>query len=165
MKTDTTFARKFRLLAEKPTIGGLIELCENNFSLLLKLAPGLHDLEGDRLSKVHGSAPLVLQVLENTPYTTLVRLTYRFEQGDVTDVEPDVRLRVYHDARQAEVISLRQAVLPLSQLYVAPGLLQKWRANQFVNRWLQFCLLQGHAFGGEGVGSATPKRSADAVTA
>ena len=55
-------------------------------------------------------------------------------------------LRVYHDARQVEVENLRQQTLPTHKLYEAPGLLNKWRLNLFVAKWLVFCVRQGHLF-------------------
>lgn len=135
------------LLAGGPNVGALMELCEQNYRLVLSLASDLTRMTGLHRSHLHNSAPLHLDVLEQTHYTTLVRLTHFFAHDGKPDADPDIQLRLYHDARQTEVVSLKQSILPLEGLYQHPGLEQKWRANQFVSRWLQFCLLQGHGFG------------------
>jgi len=121
-----------------------MELCESNYLLLARMAPQLSSMAGSHQSLRKGAAALHLDVLEQTRYTSLARLTHYFPDDGHRD--PDVELRIYHDARQVEVVSLRQSVLPLEHLYDHPGLQQKWRANQFVYRWLLFCLAQGHTF-------------------
>ena len=87
----------------------------------------------------------MLTVVSQSPYTTLLRLTYEFSGGH-GPAEPDALLRVYHDARMVEVEDLRQDTLPTNRLFEAPGLLNKWRANLFVSKWLAFCLQQQHIF-------------------
>lgn len=134
------------MLARGPTVGALMDLCEGNFLMLARLMPRVTEMTGEYVSHPTGAAPLQLEVLEHTPYTTLVRLTHLFGHEGSGEPDPDARLRIYHDARQAEVVDLRQSVLPLGGLYDAPGLVQKWRANHFAWRWLQFCLEQGYSF-------------------
>ena len=134
------------MLARGPTVGALMDLCEGNFLMLARLMPEVTHMAGEYVSRPDGAAPLQLEVLEHTPYTSLVRLTHMFGHDAMREPDPDARLRIYHDARQAEVIDLRQSVLPLGRMYDAPGLVQKWRANHFAWRWLQFCLTQGHEF-------------------
>ena len=142
-----------------------MEICDQNYRWVMRLAPGLASMSEVHQSRPHGTAPLHLEILEQTPYTTLVRLTHLFVHDGPPDADPDIRLRLYHDARQCEVISLRQSILPLDRLYHHPGLEQKWRANQFVDRWLQFCLLQGHRFARRAAGTVPVESSRDAVPA
>ena len=133
-------------LDERPTMGDLLTLCEENYWYLLSLVPQLHRLQGQHLSCRPDHQDLLLTIVEQTPYTTLLRLTYRFSEDDNGSSDPDALLRVYHDARQVEVEDLRQQVLPTRRLYEAPGLMNKWRLNLFVSKWLMFCLQQGHLF-------------------
>jgi len=147
MKVQPIRPRLHQILGTRPTVGTLMELCESNYQLLLRLAPALASLRGRHLSQRAKAADLHLQVLEQTAYTSLVRLTHYFV--DDGHCEPDAELRIYHDARQVEVVNLRQSALPMERLYDHPGLEQKWKANQFVARWLLFCLSQGHLFAGE----------------
>jgi uncharacterized protein YqiB (DUF1249 family) len=130
----------------RPCVGDLMTLCEDNYRYLLNLAPQLRRLQGSHLSSTPDHQDLHLTIIEQTRYTTLLRLTYQFDHDQGATPDPDALLRVYHDARQVEVEDLRQQVLPTTRVYEAPGLLNKWRLNLFVSRWLVFCARQGHLF-------------------
>lgn len=129
----------------RPSVGDLMALCEENYRYLLSLVPQLRRLQGELRSSRAGHQDLHLTIVEQTRYTTLIRLTYQFAH-DAGQADPDVLMRVYHDARQVEVEDLRQQSLPTERLYEAPGLLNKWRVNLFASKWLLFCLQQGHLF-------------------
>ncbi len=122
------------LLDRAPTVGQLLDLCEENYGLLLEMAPQLRRQEGLLKSARPGHMDLYLEVLEQTPYTTVVHLTYYFshQQGQVPD--PDAVLRVYHDAAQVEVVDLRQSALPLVAGYHYPSLLNKWKVQLFLSK-------------------------------
>ena len=148
-----------KLIAGHPDVGALMSLCEENFTLMQRLAPGLAAYPaGPRVSRRPEAVDLHLDVEECARYTTLVRLTHRFAADDTPTLrtDPDARLRVYHDARQVEVLALRQSILPLRTPYAPPALADKWRINLFLSKWLQFCLRQGHGFasGPEQTGNA-----------
>lgn len=134
-----------------PTVGMLLELLEENYRLLLCLAPDLRRLSGAHRAPGRGT-DLYLEVIEQAPYTTLLRLTYRFPpqpagrgEMELLCLDPDARLRVSHDARQVEVIALRQTVLPLlvGEERLAT-LKSKWDANWFLSKWLDFCVREEH---------------------
>ena len=158
------------LASRHPTVGDLMTLCEENYVLLSRLAPGLKELRKVALSRRQGCVDLHLIIEEQSRYTSLIRLTHLFPDADLnhadlnpadgpdvfttrgrvqagTRADPDARLRIYHDARQVEVLDLRQTVLPLHLDYQPPALDSKWRANLFLGKWLSFCLQQGHRFG------------------
>jgi uncharacterized protein YqiB (DUF1249 family) len=139
--------RIHNLLVNGPSVGDLLDLCEENYRCLHSLVPQLKRLQGKHCSSRPDHQDLHLTILEQTPYTTLLRLTYEFANADGGLSDPDVLLRVYHDARQVEVENLRQQNLPTRRLYEAPGLMNKWRLNLFVSKWLAFCVRQGHLFG------------------
>lgn len=146
-----TLDRSFflKLIAGHPDVGALMSLCEENFVLMRRLAPGLSTYAaGHNVSRRPGTVDLHLEIEEQARYTTLVHLTHRFTASDTleTHADPDARLRVYHDARQVEVLELRQSILPLRTRYAHPALADKWRANLFLSKWLLFCLRQGHGF-------------------
>ncbi len=126
-----------------------MELCEENYRLFLRLVPQVRVLEGNRLSRIADSTDLHLRIEEQTPYTTLVRLTYLFPNAEERLPDPDALLRIYHDARQTEILELRQKVLPLNSGPQLPTLRQKWRANLFLSKWLIFSIQQGHGFSTE----------------
>jgi uncharacterized protein YqiB (DUF1249 family) len=139
-------AHLYKWLDSAPSVGDLLALCEESYRHLHHLVPQLRRLRGEHLSSRPGHQDLHLTILEQTRYTTLLRLTYRFAHPEGGTSDPDVLLRVYHDAQQVEVEDLRQQALPTQRLYEAPGLLNKWRVNLFVARWLAFCIRQGHLF-------------------
>jgi hypothetical protein len=127
-------------------------LCEENYVLLSRLVPGLASRRGLMVSRVVGGVDLHLSIEDQSPYTTKIRMTHVFSGGEPdrpgSRPEPDVLLRVYHDARQVEVLDLRQTALPVKADYRPPALDAKWRANLFLAKWLAYCLHQGHRLGG-----------------
>ena len=133
-------------LCRRPSVGALLDMCEENYQLILRLAPRLAELDRCYRSSVAAHQDLYLEILEQSPYTSLIHLTYYFDHHSGQEPDPNAVLRVYHDARQLEVVDLMQHILPTERLYEAPGLLNKWRANLFVGKWLAFCLHQGHRF-------------------
>jgi len=139
-------AHLYEWLDSAPSVGDLLALCEENYRHLHQLVPQLRRLQGEHRSSRPDHQDLHLTIVEQTRYTTLLRLTYRFPHADGGKSDPDALLRVYHDARQVEVEDLRQQALPTHRLYEAPGLLNKWRVNLFVAKWLAFCIRQGHLF-------------------
>lgn len=143
----------------RPTVGDLMCLCEESYRLLLRLAPELRSLRGECRSTAPVGLDLHLEVLEQTPYTTLLRLTHYFPYDDgkvhrLTQPDPDALLRAYHDAGQVEVVDLLQTALPIHGHYQHPALLAKWRVNRFLSKWLAYCARQGHRFATQAPGAA-----------
>lgn len=134
------------LLDSRPNIGRLIELGEENYHLLLKLAPGLEGLEGCLVSHVAHGMDLHLEVLEQTPYTTLIQLTYYFGHPGDHHPDPNIQVRVYHDARQAEALRIQGREGGFVALGKTSTLHQKWRVSLFLAKWFSYCVQQGHRF-------------------
>ena len=57
------------------------------------------------VSRVPGSPLLRMDILERHPYTHFLRLTYEFNKDETREIEPDAHIRIYNDARLAEVTS------------------------------------------------------------
>lgn len=143
----------------------LMDLYENNFLRFRKLVPELSTLEQDAYSRINGCMGLHISVLERSRYTTTIRMTYHFTDGSALYAEPDLRLRVYHDARLVEVISghLKHGRQKLDHL-PSDAKLEKWKLNRFLYKWLGFCLHQGHLFQtGAGTDLIPPAASSTAV--
>ena len=134
------------ILTARPSVGALMELCEENYRQLIRLAPAMARMEGQYDSRVAGHVDLHMEVIEQTRYTTLVHLTHYFDQREGRNPDPDATLRVYHDAGQAEVLDLEQQVLPIQGPPGLGTLEQKWKANLFLSKWLSYCIAQGHKF-------------------
>lgn len=132
-------------------LAALIALYESNYLRLLRLAPDLTQIKGTVVSRVAGALDLFLSVDERFKYTTTLKLTYRFRDGDeLFFLEPNARICVYHDVRCAELVShcrrkRLRGVLPLRRGRM-PELDRRWEMNRFLLKWLRFCSHQGHLF-------------------
>jgi uncharacterized protein YqiB (DUF1249 family) len=128
----------------------LMSLYESNFLRLHWLLDDITALPDEQCSRVKADLPLHLAVMERSPYTTTLRLTYFFEddRGDVAD--PDLTIRVYHDAGLAEAMACRSRHLhhALRQFDTGPGdeLGRRWARNNMLNKWLEYCFDHGHRF-------------------
>jgi uncharacterized protein YqiB (DUF1249 family) len=133
------------------TFGGLMDIYEQNYIRLRRLIPDFEKIGAKAISTAPGCADLHYECLQRSRYTTVFSLTYKFETP-----EPNLEIRVYHDARVAEVLACH----PQSRRAWgdarsgAAGLFHdglcdlqsKWRLNRFLNKWLHYCLKQGHMF-------------------
>ena len=128
--------------------GSLMDLYENNYLRFKKLVPDVHALQQHTYSRINGCMGLHLSVIERSRYTTTLRMTYHFTEDSKLHAEPDLKVRVYHDACLVEVIAghLKHGRQKLDHL-PADAKLYKWRLNRFLYKWLGFCLHQGHKFG------------------
>ncbi|MDH5471250.1 MAG: DUF1249 domain-containing protein [Gammaproteobacteria bacterium] len=125
----------------------LMDLYESNYIKLKKLIPDIKSIESPVISRSPGHLDLFLTVVEKNKYTTTFYLSYCFETDSGLQMEPNFRIRVYHDARLAEVMAghLHHGRLKYDHL-PADALKEKWRLNRFLNKWLGYCLRQGHSF-------------------
>ncbi len=142
----------------------LMDLYENNYLRFKKLVPDVQALQQHAYSSIKGCMGLHLSVIERSRYTTTLRMTYHFTEGSKLHAEPDLKIRVYHDAGLVEVMAghLKHGRHKLDHL-PADAKLYKWRLNRFLYKWLGFCLHQGHKFSqGSAIASAESSSSATA---
>jgi hypothetical protein len=131
----------------------LVELqaaCEANYARLMQLLPAMREgaaprrvalSQGERLLGV-----LALEVLESCPYTST--LSVRQEHSLAWLPVPQMEVRVYHDARMAEVIGA-QSARRFRGIYPYPNAAmhqpdEKTQLNLFLGEWLSHCLACGH---------------------
>ncbi len=64
--------------------------------------------------------------------------------------DPDLEIRVYHDARLAEASACGRWIRHQSLAHVRAGipaqLGERWLRNMMLNKWLDYCLERGHEF-------------------
>jgi uncharacterized protein len=147
-ETDTNCAVSWR---SKPgSFVSLMSLYESNYIRLGWLIPHLAVVDGCSVSNVDADLPLHLRVEERAPYTTTLTLTYLFDDGDKQVADPDLQIRVYHDARLAEVQACarwhRHAMLEAIRSDLARALGDRWLRNIMLNKWLDYCVERGHRF-------------------
>ena len=130
-----------------------MSLYESNYLRLASLAGDLRQLADVRVSRVPEDCDLRLMVTERSPYTTSLDLTYLFVEGGGGDAGclttyPDMRVRVYHDARlvEAQEWATQHEHETLRRLRGAAEreLDQRWARNTMLNKWLEYCIDRGH---------------------
>jgi uncharacterized protein YqiB (DUF1249 family) len=124
---------------------------ESNYLKLQHLAEVDAATTTARVSHSPNDCELHLDVLRTERYTTTVRMTYWFLEAGGSVADPDLTIRVYHDARLAEALAARVAhrhrVLQDLDPAHAAELGRRWRVNMLLNKWLDYLLEVGHAFG------------------
>ncbi len=148
MLTDTLCTISWR--ARPRSFVSLMTLYESNFIRLGWLVPDLKLLQGSLTSTVAGEPALELSVVEQCRYTTALRMTYLFGDGAEATREPELEIRVYHDARLAEACGTGATPshprLRLLAANVARSHGQRWSCNMLLNKWLEYCVGNGHRF-------------------
>ena len=128
----------------------LMTLYESNYIRLGWLVPDLRRLDGALTSTVPGEPPLELAVIEQCRYTTTFGMSYLFDDGAGRLREPELEVRVYHDARLAEARGttadpshphLRRIAASLPREHG-----RRWSCNMLLNKWLEYCAGSGHRF-------------------
>lgn len=155
-----------------PRISTLMNLCEVNYMLLIRLLASNNDAEivGDkRCYFISDFLSYQTEILEVTRYTSLVSICQTLPYSKITSeksiqqtdspivnfssgkfstlLRPKMVIRLYHDARMAEVISnqdIRQVKprydYPNSKMHLPD---EKQQINQFLKEWLQLSLKLG----------------------
>lgn len=134
----------------RPRLSGLINSFEINYMLLNRLLGQLDNI-GDRLDcQINEQLIYQLSIKEKSKYTHLVE----FKQINADDAittdflnSPCMIIRLYHDARLAEIIST-QHVRQIKPRYDYPNEKmhqpdEKIQNHYFLTQWLQLCLKQG----------------------
>jgi uncharacterized protein YqiB (DUF1249 family) len=142
MLLDLAPVRKGRF-ANARSFAGLMDLYEHNYIRLRNLAPDL-EVADEMISSVPGHQDLHLSITLRCKYTTMMRLTYQFEESGKPVFEPDLYLKMYHDARVVEVQQLNSRTR--GPMLMANLLQRKWVMNRFLYKWLGYCQFQGHHF-------------------
>ncbi len=122
----------------------LMDLYEQNYIRLRCLIPDMN-IADIMVSQVAGYSDLHLAIKERCKYTTILNLTYHFKQKNTLPLLlPDLNIRVYHDAKTAEVQNRQSRV---HQILSNKGSIEhQYRLNRFLYKWLGYCLYQGHQF-------------------
>ncbi len=127
--------------------------CEANYQRLVKLFPDMENLDHYRFG-ISGGRHISLRVIKRAPYTSLLEISE--EAAGDRDVDktawlsaPTMEVRLYHDARLAEVVSC-EAVHRINPRYRYPNRKmhqpdEKAQWNRFLSEWLASCLERGYA--------------------
>lgn len=128
----------------------LEQLCEANYLKLLRLIPGLCSVKERAVGIAEQKSALSIRILERNPYTLTIELNHHFKHAPDPATEPALQIRVYLDAKSAEVLcdyirpTVNKAIKqPCSDTAVMD---YKWRLNYFLSKWLDHCLQAEYRF-------------------
>ena len=149
----------------RPKLSTLINLCEVNYMLLIRLLASNNNEEiigEERKFFISDFLAYNIKTLEITRYTSLISICQEMPNAEKVNDEhddnrkrflfssilhPKMTIRLYHDARMAEVISnqdIRQVKprydYPNSKMHLPD---EKEQINIFLKEWLQLCLKLG----------------------
>lgn len=123
--------------------------CDANYLRLQKLFPGMREVDISSFGvDINGlNFTISLNVLERGPYTTILRLTQ--EPAPPWSRKPSLTIRLYHDARCAEVVEY-QGKRHFRAVYDYPNEDmrhpdEKAQINRFLSEYLAVCLAHGIA--------------------
>lgn len=123
----------------QPDINKFLALCGRNYFHILKWLPEQVS-QGDTWLVAEGLGCLSVRLLENTKYTQLIEISRSVGKSDYFHA-PCVSVRVYHDAKLAEVLTSRQ-ISQLSPVYDYPNIRmyhrdEKYQVNAFLEELLK----------------------------
>ncbi len=137
-------------------LAGQLAECEANYVRIMQLSPRM-DTEDLRVFTVDLTAARQVQfrieVRERCKYTTMVDVSQTTDCNDAQPwaAAPRFSLRVYHDARMAEVIAFDRHHrfratydYPNDKMYQRD---EKIQLNTFLGEWLSHCLKHGREAG------------------
>jgi uncharacterized protein YqiB (DUF1249 family) len=128
----------------------LMTLYESNYIRLRQLAEDVFSLPDSQVSAAPDDCPLYLRVVERSPYTVTLTMTYQFVESGAPVTDPDLQLRVYRDAKLAEALgSPRWRGHPAMNAWrrkVTGHIDARWQRNMMLNKWLEYCADRGHHF-------------------
>lgn len=116
---------------------------DNNYKKILNLIPNLSILKQETVFKSQTAPDLFLFFEDRTPYTGTYRLTHKFDEI----CKPDVRFKIYFDAKIVEVISVcdeESINKKHSFLSSCSDIELKWEINHLLENWLDYCLSKNY---------------------
>jgi len=131
-----------------PKLANMHQVCEVNYGRLLRLLPDCDTEDLQYQFQVNAGLSYTIKIIECSRYTSTLEMSQKSLIGQVKYefLRPVVQVRLYHDARMAEVISA-QNIGSLKPSYQYPNTKmyqknEKEMVNSFLAEWLQFCLTQ-----------------------
>ncbi len=128
----------------KVDLAALMRIYETNYAKLLRLLPPNNEVGNSCVYDIQGQA-FQLDIIEATRYTTLLNI---WQQGNSPEyLKAQIKVRMYHDARVAEVCESQQ-IQRIKPKYDYPNIKmhqrdEKHQINAFLSDWLRLCLRNG----------------------
>jgi len=128
---------------EKVTYSSLSDVFELNFKKISRLVPLLPSVKGDLIGIKKPSNDLYLLCHEKSKYTGTYTLTHRVNSSHGVINRPDIRFKLYFDAKLLEVDSICKETRINSHhplINDCSDLAFQLELNVFMRRWLDYCL-------------------------
>lgn len=133
-----------------PDLTQQMAICQLNYGRILRLLPEMQASARRQFSLSYQAreVQVSLWVEEAFRYTSTVVMQQTQTGGSPWLESPDIVVRLYHDARMAEVVCTRRRQLsgvyhyPNEQMHQPD---EKYQLNQFLAEWLNQCLRFGCA--------------------
>jgi uncharacterized protein YqiB (DUF1249 family) len=128
---------------EKVTYSSLSDVFEVNFKKISRLVPLLPSVKGDLIGIKKPSNNLYLLCHEKSKYTGTYTLTHRVNSSHGVINRPDIRFKLYFDAKLLEVDSICKETRINSHhplINDCSDLAFQLELNVFMLRWLDYCL-------------------------
>ena len=128
---------------EKVTYSSLSDVFELNFKKIARLVPLLPSVKGDLIGIKKPSNDLYLLCHEKSKYTGTYTLTHRVNSSHGVINRPDIRFKLYFDAKLLEVDSICKETRINSHhplINDCSDLVFQLELNVFMLRWLDYCL-------------------------
>lgn len=128
-----------------PHLPSMLEVCEANYARMMQLLP---DVDTEHLEYQFATGKQLqfrIRIVDSARYTSTLEMSQRNSSAPAF-LQPTMLVRLYHDARVAEVIQ-SQRIGNLSASYDYPNHQmhqknEKQMVNRFLAEWLAFCLTQ-----------------------
>ena len=127
----------------KVTYSSLSDVFELNFKKISRLVPLLPLVKGDLIGIKKPSNDLYLLCHEKSKYTGTFTLTHRVNSSHGVINRPDIRFKLYFDAKLLEVDSICKETRINSHhplINDCSDLAFQLELNVFMLRWLDYCL-------------------------
>ena len=128
---------------EKVSYSNIYDLFELNFKKIFRLVPLLPSIKNDCIAVKSSLNNLYLICHDKSPYTATYTLTHKTKTQEKIIYRPDIRFKIYFDAKLLELISICKDTRinnshPL--LDNCSDLAFQFELNLFMLRWLDYCL-------------------------
>ena len=128
---------------KKVSYSNICELFDLNFKKIYRLIPLLPAIKDDYIAKKDLLKNLYLICHEKQFYTGTYTLTHQHDLKSNTINRPNIRFKLYFDARLLEVISVCKETTinthhPMG--HNCSDFVFQWELNLFMLRWLEYCL-------------------------
>ena len=129
--------------SERVTHSNLLEIFEINFIKISRLVPLLPSIKKDFIGIKSASKDLYLICHKKSPYTGTYTLTHKINSSENVINRPDIRFKIYFDAKLLEVTSICKETRinsyhPFNNN--CSDLSFQLELNVFMLRWLDYCL-------------------------